>query len=184
MVHCSFGGLDRRARYTSSLGVGAHCICARAGTGGIAAATGGYIIRPYGCGAMFRRTRRGAHRASARAARPRCFRRGGVYPRPRVDRRSTPTEPVRSAIPGWESPGCGRMWASAPTNKPATRCVGVDALIDPTAQRPTTTPAGRSEIDPYFSRMGIPQNTRSTRVAFAARSHKSLPVRSRQARSS
>ena len=28
------------------------------------------------------------------------------------------------------------MWASAPTNEPATCCVGVDALIDPTAQRP------------------------------------------------
>ena len=30
----------------------------------------------------------------------------------------------------------GRMWASAPTNKCATECVGVDALIDPTAKRP------------------------------------------------
>ena len=34
-------------RRISDLGVGAHCICAREGICEIAAATGGYIIRPY-----------------------------------------------------------------------------------------------------------------------------------------
>ena len=32
---------------SSGVGVGAHCICAREGTGEIATATGGYKIRPY-----------------------------------------------------------------------------------------------------------------------------------------
>ena len=40
---------NRDGWQTSGVGVGAHCICARGGTLGIATATGGYIIRPYGC---------------------------------------------------------------------------------------------------------------------------------------
>ena len=32
---------------TTGLGVGAHCICARAGACEMMAATGGYLIRPY-----------------------------------------------------------------------------------------------------------------------------------------
>ena len=35
------------ARCTTGDGVGAHCICAREGTYEVAAAPGGYIIRPY-----------------------------------------------------------------------------------------------------------------------------------------
>ena len=35
------------ARCTTGLGVGAHCICARAGACEMMAATGGYLIRPY-----------------------------------------------------------------------------------------------------------------------------------------
>ena len=65
------------------------------------------------------------------------------------------------------------------------RPYGVDAAC--CARRKRSGSVGQRTdvgIGPYLSRIGMPQKTRSTRSALAARSQRSRPVRSRQARSS
>ena len=92
-----------------------------------------------------------------------------------------------SGVRPWADGGSVRRKRSGIAGKRTrnARPYGVDAAC--CARRKRSGSVGQRAdvgIGPYLSRMGMPQKTRSTRSALAARSQRSRPVRSRQARSS